>query len=142
VRLLVTLLSVLFIAPAFAVGTTCTLNDEHWLSQELPRLKSWKAVHESFQKYTPQCDDGFFGEGYTEAVVVLLSQHWSSLPKLAAIAKRDPKFEDFVLRHINASADPDDLNSLLTQSATQCPQGHKKICVSIHTAANLAIKEW
>lgn len=46
-------------------------------------------------------------EGYTEAVVVLLAKRWSSVHELAAVAKRDPSFGKFVLRHINASADPE-----------------------------------
>lgn len=140
-RPLVTLLFIFFIAPAFAVDSTCTLTDQHWLSKELPRLKVWEAIHESFRKYAPQCDDGFIAEGYTDAVVVLLTHHWSSLSELAAIVKRDPKFLEFIVRHINASADPDDLKQLLSHATNQCPPENKAICVPIHSATNVAIKE-
>jgi hypothetical protein len=141
VRPLVTLIFALLISPAFAEGAACTLSDQHWLSKELPRLKAWDAIHESFRKFTPQCDDGFIAEGYTDAIVVLLSHHWSSLPELVAISKRDSNFIKFVVRHINASADPDDLKQLLSQVANQCPPENKEICVRIHSATNSAISE-
>ena len=140
-RPIFTLILALLTMPAFAADTACSLKDQYWISSELPRLKTWKAIHESFQKFTPQCDDGFIGEGYTDVVVVLLSHHWSSLPGLAALVRGDTKFEKFILRHINASADADDLKQLLMQSEKQCPPKHKAICLSIHSATHSAIKE-
>lgn len=140
-HMLAVLAITVFALPATAENTVCSLKDQYWVSNELPGLKTWAAIHKSFQQYAPQCDDGFVAEGYTEAVVVLLARRWKSIRELAAIAKRDPNFEKFVLRHINASADPDDLNRIRSQAANQCLAKHQVLCSSIHAAASEAIKD-
>lgn len=141
VPLLAIVIFMAFALPVSAAGTDCSLNEQQWLSSELPGLKSWRALHRSFQKYVPRCDDGFIAEGYTEAVVVLLARHWSSLHELAAVAKHDPAFRKFVLRHIDASADPGDLKCVREQAAKQCASKHQALCSSIYAAAVKAIGE-
>ena len=47
----------------------CTLTDEQWIGHELPGLKTWSSVYASYRAYTPECDDGWMAEGYTEAIV-------------------------------------------------------------------------
>ena len=141
IRSLAVLLLVVLALPVSAAEATCPLSYQRWISNELPSLKSWGALHKSFRKYVPRCDDGFMAEGYTEAVVVLLAKRWSSVHELAAVAKRDPSFSKFVLRHINASADPDDLNRIKEQAATQCSSKHKALCSAVHGAAVKAIED-
>lgn len=141
VRLPAVLLLAVFALPVSAADATCSLSDQHWISGELPGLKSWGSLHKSFQEYVPRCDDGFIAEGYTEAVMVLLAAHWSSLHELALVAKRDPAFREFVLRHINSSADSGDLKRIEEQAATQCSSKYKALCSSIHAAAVKAIRD-
>jgi hypothetical protein len=138
-RFLAILIFATFTLPVSAADTACSLNDQQWLSNELPGLKSWRALHNSFQKFVPQCDDGFVAEGYTETIVVLLAQRWSSLHELATVVKRDPAFGRFILRHIDASADPGDLKRVQEQAAGQCSSKHQSLCSSIHAAAVKAI---
>lgn len=141
VRLPAVLLFVAFALPVSAADTGCSLSDQQWISNELQGLKAWNSLHKSFQKYAPRCDDGFIAEGYTEAVVALLAKRWSSLHELASIAKRDPAFGKFVLRHIDSSADSSDLKRIKEQAATQCSSKHKALCSSIHAAAVQAIRD-
>lgn len=141
VRLPAVLLLAVFALPVSATDTTCPLSDQQWIANELPGLKSWGSLHKSFQRYVPRCDDGFIAEGYTEAVVVLLAKHWPSLHELASVTKRNPAFAKFVLRHIDASADPGDLKRIKEQAATQCSSEHKALCSSIHAAAAKAITD-
>lgn len=141
VRLPAVLLLAVFALPVSAADATCSLSDQQWISNELPGLKSWGSLHKSFQKYVPRCDDGFVAEGYTEAVVVLLAKHWSSLHELALATKRDLAFGEFVLRHIDSSADSGDLKRIKEQAATQCSSKHKALCSSIHAAAVKAIRD-
>lgn len=139
-HLLITLAATVLALPASAESTACSLKDQYWVSNELPGLKTWAAIHKSFQQHAPQCDDGFIAEGYTEAVVVLLAHRWQSIRELTTITKHDLKFEKFVLRHINASADPDDLKRIQLLASSQCPAKHKALCSSIYAAATEAIK--
>jgi hypothetical protein len=140
VRHLAVLIFAVLTLPVSAAETACSMNDQHWLSNELPSLTSWRAIRRSFQRYVPQCDDGFIAGGYSEAIVVMLSHRWSSLHELATVANRNPQFGKFVLQHIDASADLDDLKRIKAQAANQCPPKHQTLCVSIHTAAVEAIK--
>ena len=138
-RLLVASAFTLFSMSAFADGKACSPDIERWFSKELPSLKSWQAIHRSFQK--APCDDGIFAEGYSDAIVVMLARHWRALPDLAALVKHDPQFEKFVLRHIDATTDPEDLKQVQTQAGSICPPKHKALCSSIGSAATLAINE-
>ncbi|WP_156521190.1 hypothetical protein [Halothiobacillus diazotrophicus] len=140
-HLLATLVFAVLATPAVAESRVCSLKDQQWISNELPSLSSWPAIHKSFKKYVPQCDDGFIAEGYTESVVVLLANHWPSVQEFSAIAKRDPGFRKFVLHHIDASADPDDLKRIESQAKNNCPPKQEAICSEIHSAAVRAIKD-
>jgi hypothetical protein len=139
VRFLAALAFVVFAQPA-AADAGCSLNYQQWLSKELSRLKTWRAIHESFRLYVPRCDDGFLAEGFTEAAVVLLARRWAYVRELAAMVKHDRDFGTFDLRRIDASADPANLKEVQVQAAERCPSKHKAICSSIHTAAAEAIK--
>jgi hypothetical protein len=55
--------------PPLAYSGECLLDDKKWISEELPSLTSWSRIYASFKTNVPGCDDGIFGEGYTEAEV-------------------------------------------------------------------------
>ena len=141
IRSLVVVLFAVIAVPVSAAETTCSLSEQRWISNELPNVKSWASLYKSFRQYGPRCDDGFIAEGYTEAVVMLLAKRWSLLHELAAVAKRDPSFGQFVLRHIDASAATDDLFRIKEQAGTQCFLKHKAFCASIQGAAVKAIED-
>ena len=140
-RLSTALILALGTISASASGQSCTKDDELRLSKELKNLKTWQALHRSSQKFSPLCDDGFIAEGYTDAVVVLLSRNWTSVRTLAVISKSDPKFQAFALGHIDASANPVHLKRIQTNASTRCPRQHESLCTAIHLAATAAIKE-
>src|SRR6266436_8553637 len=108
------LLPILSAAAVYAKD--CTLTEEQWLADELPRLKSWSALYASYKAYTPECDDGFIGEGYSDAVVKLLSGRWAALDELAQLAREDPAFRRFAVRHVDATVDVADLRKVLTNA--------------------------
>ena len=78
-------------------ATKCTLTDEEWIGHEYPRLKSWSNIYASYKSYTPQCDDGFMAEGYTHAIVKMLSAHWEKLDDLAGLSRQDAAFRRFAM---------------------------------------------
>jgi hypothetical protein len=88
----------------------------------------------------PECDDGFFAEGYTEAVVKMLAR-WQSIPELTALRAKAPKFFAFVLKHINASADESDLKQILANVQQRCTAEDRELCGVLQKAAEKAIQE-
>ncbi len=99
-----------------------------------PATKTWKDLYRFFKTY-PGCDDGVYGEGYSDFVSQSLSKYWNRLNELSSLIKKDPSFEDFVLNHINATADPQDIKAMLNNARTKCSVNHKAICTKIENAA-------
>jgi hypothetical protein len=119
----------------------CRLSDQQYLDQLL-RLNDWNALHAFYKRYLPACpDDGVFAEGYSDLTVRTLAKHWETTPQLQALVARDPPFRAFVLRHIDASTDPDDLNQALHNATTQCPAEAATLCKDIAASAQAAIKD-
>jgi hypothetical protein len=61
--------------------------------------------------------------------------------QLQALAAREPAFRAFVLRHIDATADPDELNQALHNATTQCPAGAASLCEDIVARAQSVIED-
>ena len=109
---------------------------------QLHSLNDWKALHAFYTQYLPACtDDGVYGEGYSDVTVRILSKHWETISQLQALAAREPAFRAFVLRHIDVTADPDELNQALNNATTQCPAGAASLCEDIAARAESALKD-
>jgi hypothetical protein len=131
-------LTLTLVSPIYAKD--CTLTDEEWIGHEYPSLKSWSKIYTSYRSYTPQCDDGFMAEGYTHAMVKALSAHWEKFDDFARLARQDAAFRRFALKHVDASADPDDLRKVFTNATRRCPRDLGGLCASVANAAKAALK--
>lgn len=100
----------------------------------------WKDYHEYFRRF-PQCDDGYLAEGASDEVVRMLAFEWRKLEDLRRIIKRDPAFQDFVLRHIDETCDRDDLNRLLRNAKEDCPRRSRRLCERMRREAEEALEE-
>lgn len=141
------LVRILFLFIAFLVATTCSAatNDCSEIEAQAAdnatdSMKSWTSIYSGFKRYG-KCDDGGIAEGFTEAVVHLLASKWNTLPKVAVLVKKDHKFYKFFLRHIDASADTDELKKIYSFTQSQCPVNLKKLCAAIGSEAEQAIYE-
>ena len=117
------------------------LDDQKWISNELPSLTSWSRIYASFKMNVPGCDDGIFGEGYTESVAKMLSEKWQFLSELKALTDKDTLFRLFVLKHIDASADPDDLKRIYKNATQSCKKEYSELCMAIASASQKAIQD-
>lgn len=88
------------------------------------------------------CDDGVVGEGYSDAVVQLFAQRWDELGTFAALGKKHPSFQRWVVRHIDATASDEDLKKIIV-NATACTNDvtMKSLCQTIRQAAENALTE-
>ncbi len=115
---------------ADAWGRDCTKADAVTAETKAAYLKSWAEIYESYKRYG-HCDDGAIAEGFTESVTVLLAKGWSKLPELTARISQDERFRTFVLRHVNASADEQNLKLIATNARRRCPEEDKPLCQAI-----------
>jgi len=102
--------------------------------------RSWNVLYQSWKSYRA-CDDGSLAEGYSESVARVLVDHWNTLPELAHLARKDPEFRGFVLKHIDATLDAGDVAKIRKKASAQCPAGLKKLCGDVEKQAKLALKE-
>ena len=88
----------------------------------LSALPTWDPLYKSFTSYR-SCDDGFIGENYSESVARILVDHWNTLPRLASLARENVLFRQFVLQHVDATLDTNDIEKIRTKTKTktQCP---------------------
>jgi hypothetical protein len=71
----------------------------------------------------------------------MLSSDWSSFPQLVALTRKNAEFRAFVLRHVDASADTDELRQLGQLSRSRYPSGSRTFCRDLHEKADAAVKE-
>jgi len=118
--------------PAYA--QQCTRADEMAALKVAGTLREWSEVSAAFQRYR-HCDDGAIAEGFTDSIVRLLVSRWETLSEMAAFAEKQPEFRTFVLRHVDASADPGDLKRIAELAGSKCPSHHAKLCAALRAEA-------
>jgi hypothetical protein len=134
------LLAILTLAlfPARAVNAEDRCNDT--ADRLLFKAKSWADLRRWFTGYA-DCDDGGLAEGVSDDVAIYLARKWRDLPKLEYEIKREPRFREFVLRHIDATAGMDDLEAAKKNATQKCPARSSVLCAAIVTRAQSALEE-
>ena len=107
---------------------------------EAVTLRSWDALYKSYKLHR-QCDDGAIGEGYSESVARILSDQWNTLPGLARLASKDSQFRAFVIGHVDATLNMDDVRKIRKNAKTQCPTGLRTVCNDLAKQADAALQE-
>jgi hypothetical protein len=82
-----------------------------------------------------------YAEGYSDLIVRTLAMHWGKIHELSNETKARPAFLQFVLKHIDASADPTQLKKVQRRATTQCPSGHTELCKTLSKSAQAALAE-
>lgn len=118
----------------------CDLKTSLAVETEQATLKNWDDLYSLFTRFR-ECDNGGVAEGYSDFVVHHLATQWSSLPKVAALAERNQNFREFILSHIDATADTEELGNIEIHSRTKCPLHLKEFCRAIEASAKNAISE-
>jgi hypothetical protein len=135
-------------APAFAKVATDTLGVQNQCSEtrviaavkESSTLKSWQNIYDSYRKYQ-QCDDGAIAEGYSDSITGLIANNWDTLKDLKMFTETDKEFLKFILRHIDASVDPDDVKKVFDNASQHCAANFSELCSLIKERAEEILKE-
>ena len=113
---------------------SCTNLEAKYAETEADTLRSWDALHRSYQTYA-RCDDGAIAEGYSESVARILVDHWATLPRLDEIAKKDPSFQDFVLKHVDETLAMNDVKAIQMNATRHCPSHLGRFCRQLRKRA-------
>jgi hypothetical protein len=108
----------------------CATADAIRAEQQASSLRTWQEVYMSFRNFA-QCDDGAIGEGYSDSVARLLSDHWNGTSQLNHFVKRDKAFENFVLRHVDELMSPTQAEKIRKNAESSCPPNSKTLCDEI-----------
>jgi len=73
-------------------------------------------------------------------VVRILVDHWTTLPRFAELARKDPGFRSFVLKHVDSTVSDDDLKKIKTIATTKCPRRLSTICADLAKEADAALE--
>lgn len=119
--------------PVAGAAPHCTPALAKSAETSLDTIGSWQDLHLAYQHYAA-CDDGSIAEGYSDAVVLLLTDDWPKVTHLAGLFRQDPGFRGFVLRHLDMLMSRSQYVRLQQLSAKQCPAGAAGVCGDIHQA--------
>ena len=117
----------------------CDEKQNQWFRQADP--KTWTALHTLFSKFG-DCDDGAISEGFSEDVAQLFLKQWTHLETLNHLIASDRPFRNFVLRHIDASLDEDELNGIAENAKSRCPTWGTQLCHSVESKAQSSLAEF
>jgi hypothetical protein len=104
-------------------------------AQQADTLRSWDALFNSYKSYS-QCDDGAIGEGYSESVARILADHWSTLPRFSELASEKPAFRRFVIKHVDATLNKVDLETIKKNAADHCTPKLRDTCKDLTDQAD------
>lgn len=94
------------------------------------------------QRTFASCDDGELGEGYSEAVVNLFAHRWDQFGIFVALARKNPAFQVWAVRHIDATTSDEDLNRIVLNTRACINNATVgSLCKAIHQAAENALTE-
>lgn len=96
----------------------------------IQKWKDWQDLYTSWTKFK-DCDDGAIAEGWSDSVVHLLATHWDKLDELQTLSHAHADFEAFVLKHIDATKDSDELDTVGAKATLHCPTSAKPLCEMI-----------
>jgi hypothetical protein len=135
------LIVILFsVQDGFSQKRPCTDVEARRALTQSDTLRSWGVLCASFHRYR-HCDDGGIGEGYSESVARILVDHWNTLPQLAQLEEKDAGFRAFVLKHLDATLNMDDVEKVKRNAKTRCPTGLRTVCNELAKQADTALRE-
>jgi hypothetical protein len=126
--------------PVCGATKACTREDAIKAEGEASSLKTWRDVFNSYSRYW-HCDDGAISEGYSSSIATLLASHWDQIQELTAIVREHPKFNRFILRHIDETMTSDQDKAIKENVRFRCSTDARQLCGAISKRlADLGLK--
>jgi hypothetical protein len=119
---------------AIASSEKCT-NADSVGGDAQPQPQTWMDLYRSFLRYR-NCDDGALAERYSEFVVYLLTSKWDRIGELNSLASDHPRFERFVLHHVDELMSPDQATQIRSSATGNCPSKARRFCGKLINSLN------
>ena len=121
----------------------CTVAESEIAMNEAlkPPIQTWDALYKSY-KLHGNCDDGIMGENYSESVARILADHWDTLPRFVQLAAKHAAFRAFVIRHLDATLNQEDVVKIKNSAQTHCPSGLRTTCNYLVKQADVALNDY
>jgi len=129
--------SLLFATPARQ--KECTDEEAKIAIDQSDQLKDWRSAYEFFKRFG-HCDDGAVADGFSDSVAKLLAKDWKHLGVLDRLFSNDKDFKNFVFRHIDETADTDDLKAIVKNAKLRCPSGKATLCKLLEHKARSSLR--
>ena len=132
-----------FCSLSYAQLQSCSASKEQAETQA-GTVSSWDALYSWYRVYR-NCDDGVIAETSSAAVGGLLAGRWNTLPRLGLLARRDPGFRQFVLKHFGwtiemQDIEPKDVEAIKRKARKQCPAELHGLCSDLWNVADTALR--
>ena len=134
--MLIAIIMLSLVTSTSAIAKPCTQQEEKQAGQDIDHLEHWDKIYRSYRNFS-HCDDGYVAEGYSNAVGKLLAEKWIRFARLAVLLKADPRFQEFVLRHIDGTLPPEMLDKIKENAQLHCPGRQTRLCRLITRAASV-----
>jgi hypothetical protein len=133
-------LVLLLVFPSLCQARAINCSPEEQLQAEKASetANNWHKLFLAYHKFA-NCDDGGTAEGFSDTVMKLLADNWETSPRLFELAAHDDGFKNFVLNHIDATGDDDDIKKLEDNAEHLCPNGDTEMCKLIVVRAKAAL---
>ncbi len=102
---------------------------------------AWPDLYLAASALPSKCFDGYFAEGISDTLVRKMGRDWPGFTNLLRKHKNDKKFFGLILRSINATLNPDDIDVIESLSKGSCPSTLRKQCDAIETQIGVARKD-
>lgn len=119
----------LAVSVAQAQVKPCTKADADKAEKAVDLVVSWPQFVKCWQEYG-HCDTGAVSEVFTDALLRLMVP-WKDMDVVAAAMKGDPKFRDFVYKHLKSPAAKEDRYTVYSRAKTACPKGQDEFCAGL-----------
>lgn len=94
-------------------------------------LKTWRDVYRNYKRYW-RCDNGGeLSQNFSDDVAFLLSEKWSHIDALIDLIQADPRFEAFILHHIDDTMALEQGTLIENNAQSRCPSRAKDFCSMI-----------
>lgn len=104
------------------------------------QIKNWNDLYQAFRANI-KCDSAALSETYSYFIVSTLANEWNTLSDLRKITSADNSFKAFILKHINADAEPRDVVALLSNATERCPAEDIQFCSAINKEVRKTLQD-
>ena len=127
--------------PAQASRGSCNIRQDDLVSKQLSRAKSLIDIYKISMRFPGCLQGGATAEEASDDIVVRLSHRWNRSITELRTHHTDRFFIAFVLRHIDATTDSEDLQTIVHETISRCPIGAHSICGKVGAAAGSALQD-